>query len=77
MRAAAGAGSAGADDCRLGDVETAASIDANAGGGELVPAAELGEGDAETISNGDEGIASTSGVVDGVRCRSGSFRNGD
>ena len=68
MRAAAGAGSAGTDDCGLGDVETAARIHADAGCGELVPAAKLGEGDAETIGDGDEGIASTGGVVDGVRC---------
>jgi hypothetical protein len=66
VRAAAGAGSSGTDDCGLGNVETAAGVHANAGGGELVPAAKLRERDAETIGDGDQGVSATGGVVDGV-----------
>ena len=40
---AAGAGSAGTDDGGLSYMKAAACIDANAGGGELVPLAKLRE----------------------------------
>ena len=67
MRAAAGAGGGGAHYGGFGNVEAATCVDANAGGGELVPAAKLREGDAEAIGDGDEGVAATRCVVDGVR----------
>ena len=48
-------------------MKAAARVDLDAGGGELVPAAKLGERYAEAIGNGDQGVAAARGVVDGVR----------
>jgi len=56
----------GAGKGRFGNVETAARLDLDAGGGELVPAAELSKGDAESICHGNQSVAAAGGVVDGV-----------
>lgn len=58
---------AGADQGGFGNVEAAARGDLDAAGGKIVPAAELGEGDAEPVGDGDQGVAVAGGVVDGVR----------
>lgn len=57
---------AGADQRRLGDVEASACNDLDAGAGKFVPAAELGEGDAKAVRDGDQCVAAAGGVVDGV-----------
>src|SRR5579863_1516154 len=57
----------GSDKGRFGNVETVACLDLDAGGGELVPAAELGKGDTEAVRDGHQGVAAAGGVVDGVR----------
>ena len=51
MRAAAAASSTGADYGGFGYVQAAACFDADTGGGKLVPAAKLREGDAEAIGD--------------------------
>ena len=67
---------AGADHGGFGDMEAAACRDLDAGGGKFVPAAELGEGDAEAVGDGDQGVAAAGGVVDGVRRGGGSRGDG-
>ena len=65
---------AGADQGGFGNVKAAAGVDLDAGGRKFVPAAELGEGDAESVGDGDQGVAAAGGVVDGV-CRWGRGRS--
>ena len=68
---AAAAAAAGANHGWLCDVKAVACVNLDAGGGQLIPAAKLGEGDTEAIGNGDEGVAAAGGVVDGM-CGGGS-----
>ena len=64
---------AGADQRGFGNVESTACRDFDAtAGGELVPSPELGQRYAESISDGDEGVAAPGGVVDSVRRWGGS-----
>ena len=67
---------AGADQRGFGNVEATACRDLDAtAGGELVPPPELGQRDAESISDGNQGVAAAGGVVDGVRRWGGSRRD--
>lgn len=65
---------AGAGEGGFGNVKAMPGGDPDAGGGELVPAAELGEGDAEAVGDGNQGVSAAGGVVNGV-CGWGSGRS--
>ena len=60
---------------RLGDVETAAGLNLDAG--HSVPGAQLGERDAEVIGNGDQRIASARDVKHHVRGGDGDRSEGN
>jgi len=70
------AAAAGANQCGFGHVEAPAGLNLDARGGELVPAAKLGERDAKTVGDGDQGVAAAGGVVEGVCRGAGSLRYG-
>lgn len=48
----------------LGDVDAAAGDDLDVGTVEMIPAAKVGEGDAEAVGDGYQSVAAASGVED-------------
>ena len=61
----------------LGHVEAAGGDNFDVGAGEMVPTAEVGEGDAETVGDGDQRVAAPGGVEDHARGGGGWGRLGD
>jgi hypothetical protein len=70
MTAASGDGRSG----WLGDVEAASGDELGAGAGKMVPAAEIGEGDAKAVRDGDQSVAAASCVEDHSRGSGGGWR---
>lgn len=61
----------------LGHVETASGDELGACGGKVVPAAEIGEGDAKAVGDGDQSVAAARCVEDHAGGSSGWLRLGN